>query len=127
MSVVTTILSIILAGIAIWQFKEGQKQEDRIKAQVKVWMQDANGISQGMKRIISDNLAGRYGSTNDVCNAVWSLEATAFALYQGLYEERCVKEDEYIQRQKKIMDKLDKQFFADTPAIQERPVEPGKK
>ena len=83
-SVITTILSVILTVIAIWQYKNGQSQADRIKAQVKIWMQDANGISQGMKRIVSDNLAGRYHSTNDVCNAIWGLEATAFSLYQGL-------------------------------------------
>lgn len=65
-SLVTTVLSFGLVVFSVWQYKEGQKQKDKVKSQVKVWMQDANGISQGLKRIITDNLSGRYSSTNDV-------------------------------------------------------------
>jgi len=110
-SVVSTILSIILLCFSIWQYQKGQNQEEKIKAQVKVWMQDANGLSIGLKRIVGDNLAKRYSTTNDVCNAIWGVEASAFALYQSLYEERCVTEEEYKARQKKVADILETQHL----------------
>lgn len=65
-------------------------------------MQDANGISQALTRIVQDNLSQRYSTTNDVCNAVWAIQGIAAALYQSLYEERCVTEKEYIEQQKRI-------------------------
>ena len=69
-SVVTTLLSVGLLIFSIWQYKDSQKEKEKTKAQVKVWMQDANGISTGLKRIVTDNLTGRFGTTNDVCNAI---------------------------------------------------------
>jgi hypothetical protein len=108
-SIISTILSFILVCFSVWQYWASRSQEQKIRAQVKVWMQDANGVSLALQRIIADNLTRRFSSTNDVCNAVFAVQASASALYQGLYEERCVTEEEYKERQKKIMDKLDKQ------------------
>ncbi len=108
-SVVSTIFSVIFLGVSIWQIVEGRKQKERSNAQVKIWMQDANGLTQALLRIIQDNLAKRYSSTNDVCNAVWAIHASSFALYQSLYEERAVTEDEYKQQQKEINEQLKKQ------------------
>lgn len=115
-SVVTTLLSIIFLIASIWQFFEGQKQTERIKAQVKNWMQHANGISMSLKRIVRDNLDKRYTSVNDIANAVWATEASAFSLYQALYEERCMSEEEYKVRQKKIMDTIEKSMPQTTAA-----------
>ena len=71
-----------LLCFSIWQYKDGKNQSEKIKAQVKVWMQDANGIRTALQRIVRDNLDGRYSSTNDMGNTVWGIEATASALYQ---------------------------------------------
>lgn len=106
-SVISTVISIILLCISIWQYLSSRYQEEKNKAQIKVWMQDANGLSVSLNRIVIDNVQKRYSSTNDVCNAVWAIQATAFSLYQSLYEERCVSEKEYKERQKKISDKLE--------------------
>lgn len=103
--------SIISTLIGIWQFFENKNQKEKIKVQVKVWMQDANGISLGLKRIVRDNIDKRYSTTNDVCNAVWAIESSANALYQSLYEERCVTEEEYKIRQKKIADMVEKKIL----------------
>ncbi len=108
-SVVSTILSVIFLGVSIWQIVDGRKQKERSNAQVKIWMQDANGITQALGRIIQDNLGGRYSSTNDVCNTIWAVHASSFALYQSLYEERAVTEDEYKQQQKEFKEQLKKQ------------------
>lgn len=112
-SIVSTILGIILLCVSIAQYYKNRNQEEKIKAQVKVWMQDANRISLALKKIVSDNLAKRYSSTNDVCNAVWAVESSTFALFQSLYEERCVTEEEYKARQKKIADEIEKRQFMD--------------
>ena len=109
-SILSTGLNVILICISIWQYWKGRNQTEKLKAQVKIWMQDANGISIGLHRIVTDNLGGRYSSTNDVCNAVWAVHSSASALYQGLYEERCVTEEEYKARQKKIADKVEAQM-----------------
>lgn len=108
-SILSTLLSVIFIIVSIWQYFKSKTQEDKNKAQVKVWMQDANGISQALNRIVNDNLYRRYTSTNDVCNAVWAIQSNAAALYQSLYEERCVTEDEYKARQKKLADIVDKE------------------
>ncbi len=115
-SVVSTIIGLGLLCFSIWQYKDGKNQSEKIKAQVKVWMQDANGIRTALQRIVRDNLDGRYSSTNDMGNAVWGIEATASALYQSLYEERCVTEDEYKERQRKLAALIDKQQFAELEA-----------
>ena len=106
-SVVSTIIGIALLCFSIWQYKENKNQEGKTKAQIKIWMQEANGLSQALQRVVSDNLTGRYSSTNDVCNSIWALQISAFSFYQSLYEERCVTEKEYKERQKKIADVLD--------------------
>ncbi len=125
-SVVSTILSVIFLGVSIWQIVDGRKQKERSNAQVKIWMHDANGISQGLIRIIQDNLSTRYSSTNDVCNAIWALQSSAFALYQSLYEERAVTEEEYRQQQKELSEQLKKQ--QDQPEmIPQNPINKSKK
>lgn len=113
MSLVTSLLSLIFVGIAVWQYWENKSQIKKINAQVKVWMQDANGLQQALQRIVQDNIQGRYSSTNDMGNAVWAVEANTRALYQSLYEERCVTEDEYRERQNKISQLLDRRQFAE--------------
>jgi hypothetical protein len=76
-------------------------------------MELANGLSNSLQRIISDNINGRYSTTNDVCNTIFALQASAFSLYQSLHEERCITEDEYIARQKRLGKVLeDKQIKA---------------
>jgi hypothetical protein len=69
-------------------------------------MQNANGISQSLLKIVRDNLDKRYSTTNDIANAVWAMQSSAFALNQSLYEERCVTEEEY----KQLQDELKQQF-----------------
>lgn len=107
-SVISTVLSVIFLGISIWQVVEGRKQKERSNAQVKIWMQDANGITQGLARIIRDNNEGRFSTTNDVCNAIWALHSCSFALYQSLYEERTITEDEFRKQQKDILEEAKK-------------------
>jgi len=108
-SVVSTIISIILLAFSIQQYVEGRKQKERSNAQVKIWMQDANGITQALLRIIKDNIDKRYSSADDVCNAIWAVHASCFALYQSLYEERAVTEEEYKEQQKEFFDQIKKQ------------------
>ncbi|MDD5032855.1 MAG: hypothetical protein PHC85_01945 [Candidatus Pacebacteria bacterium] len=106
-SIVSTFIGVILLCFSIWQYKDGKNQSGKIRAQVKVWMEQANGLSLALQRIVADNLSKRYSTTNDVCNAVWALQISAFSLYQSLYEERCVTEEEYKARQKKIADMVE--------------------
>jgi len=107
-SVISTIIGVILLCVTLWQTKAARDEKKRSNSQVKIWMQDANGISLAMQRIIRDNLDGRYSSTNDIANAVFALQTAAFALYQSLYEERCVTEKEYKEQQKKIQEEFEK-------------------
>jgi hypothetical protein len=107
-SIISTILNIIFLIVAIWQYFEGQKQKERNNAQVKVWMNDANGIHVSLLRIVHDNLAKRYSSTDDIANTIWAIASNAFSLYQSLYEERAVTEKEYKERQKEMMEQIKK-------------------
>jgi hypothetical protein len=124
-SVITTALSVIFLGVSIWQIVEGRKQKERSNAQVKIWQQDANGVAQALIRIIQDNLATRYTTTNDVCNAIWAVQASSFALYQSLYEERAVTEEEYKQQQKEFQEQLKRQQV-NAQAIKPKEIEVAK-
>ncbi len=108
-SVVSTLIGMIILCFSIWQSVKAQSEKDRKKDQVKIWMQDANGVSMALKRIINDNLEKRYSSANDIANAVFAVQASAFALYQSLYEERCVTEEEYKQLQEEFKQDIKKQ------------------
>jgi hypothetical protein len=108
-SVISTLISIVLAIFSVVQYKNAKNKEEKLNSQVKVWMQSANGISQSLQRIVSDNLNGRYSSTNDMGNTIWALQPSAFSLYQSLYEERCVTEKEYREDQKKVAEILREQ------------------
>ncbi len=97
---------MLLLCFSIWQTASARNEEKRKKDQVKIWMQQASGISNGLSRIVQDNLDHRYSSTNDMANAVWSMQANAFSLYQSLYEERCLSEDDYKMEQKELRQNL---------------------
>lgn len=125
-SVVSTIISIILIGFSIWQYLKARYSEERGRAQVKIWMQDANGISQGLVRIVQDNLDNRYTSTNDMANSVWSLQSASFSLYQSLYEERCVTEEEFKQLQKELQEKVKKSQTVGASLSPSKPIEKKK-
>jgi hypothetical protein len=105
-AIATTFASVWLLCISIKQAGQAESERNRKKDQVKIWMQHADGVSMGLKRIVKDNLDKRYSSTKDIANAVFALEASAFALRQSLYEERCVTEPEYKLQQKEIMEEL---------------------
>jgi hypothetical protein len=101
-SVVSTVIGILLLCFSLWQVKSAIDERRRNAAQVKIWMQDANGIQNSLQRVVIDNLGKRYGTTDDMANTIWSLQATAFALYQSLYEERCITEEEYKEMQREL-------------------------
>lgn len=107
-SIISTFVGVLLLiGDAVL-FVLNRKEKDHKADQVKIWQQDANGISQGLKRIVIDVNQDRYSAIKDVASAVWSLEASAFALQQSLYEERAMTEEEYKQQQKELREELKK-------------------
>ncbi len=107
-SVVSTVIGIGLLCISIWQTLEAKNAAKRSIAQVKIWMQEANGLQIGLTRIVQDNLDKRYSTTSDIANAIWTLQSSAFSLYQSLYEERSITEEEYKQQQRELLTELKK-------------------
>lgn len=107
-SIVSTVIGVLLLCVTISQVIIARYERKRSSSQVKIWMQDANGIVIAMQRIVSDNLEHRYSTTNDMANTVFSLQATASALFQSLYEERCVTEEEYKMQQKKYKEDIER-------------------
>ncbi len=107
--IINVVLTIVSVGLAVAAWKENQNK----KSQVKIWMEQANGVQQGLQNIIDDKWRGLYSGVNDITNAVWAVKASAFALYQSLYDERVITEKEYKEHQMKIRAQLDKQFKLD--------------
>lgn len=105
-SIISTVIGILLlvasVGFALKTWLDSKNK----KAQVKIWMQDANGVQTSLQRVVGDNLQGRYSSTNDMANAIWAIQAMAFALYQSLFEERCVSEKDFIKEQNDLRREL---------------------
>ena len=107
-SLIMTLISVLLAGLTIWQYRAAEVERKKGDAQVKIWMQDANGLYEGL-RTISVNCfsvlpapAFRYSSVQDAGMAIYSLANSAQALYQSLYEERCVTEEQYRTQQREL-------------------------
>lgn len=99
-SIVSTILNVILVCFSIWQYLQAENQKTRTKSQIKIWMQDAKGIVTALKRVQS----ARHSKTSDACNSISMIESSANAMYQSLYEERVVKEEDYQETEKKKAD-----------------------
>lgn len=101
-SVVSTLVNVLLAGFGIWQITLVQAERKHRQDQIKIWMHSANGLQESLKRIVGDNLDGRYSSTNDIANAIWALHSGVFGMYQSLYEERAISEEDYKKEQKEL-------------------------
>ena len=93
-----------MAGV--WFYVENRKEKERRNSQVKIWMQSANGITQALQRVIANKWQNLYSSVQDVVNSVHAVDASAFALYQSLYEERVLTEEEYKKDQKEMRAKI---------------------
>jgi hypothetical protein len=115
-SIVATIISLFLLCFSIWQHLSVESEVRKGDAQVKIWMQDANGLRAGLQTIVvncivppNQQATSKYSSVNDVGMAVYAFSSAAQALYQSLYEERCITEEEYRQQQKKFSDAMQAQ------------------
>lgn len=103
---VNVILIVISVGLAVASWKDSQKKNN----QVKVWMEQANGVSLALQRIITDRWNELYSSVSDITNAVNAVQASAFALYQSLYDERILSEKEVKEHHMKMRKKLDEEM-----------------
>lgn len=103
-SIVSLIINVILIVYSYGLYIASKKEKESRNAQVKIWMQYANGITHGLQRITANFLENLWTKKEDITGAVHSLEAVSFSLYQSLYEERVISEDEYKEEQKKIRD-----------------------
>jgi hypothetical protein len=103
-SIVSLIINIILILLSVGLAVANRKEKERRNSQVKIWMQDAQGISEGIQRIINNRWQGLYSSVKDVVNSVHVLGAPANSLFQSLYEERTMTEEEYKEEQKRYRD-----------------------
>lgn len=102
--VFNVVLTIVSAGLVVAAWRDTRSK----KSQVKIWMEQANGIQQALQRIIADVFAGTYSSTKDIAASVHALQASAFAHYQSLYDERILTEREVKQHQMKLREKIDR-------------------
>lgn len=103
-SIVSLIINVILIVYSYGLYVASKKEKESRNAQVKIWMQYANGITHGLQRITANFLEDLWTKKEDITGAVHSLEAVSFSLYQSLYEERVISEEEYKEEQKKIRD-----------------------
>lgn len=117
-SVVSVVLNIALLVWGYGQVVSNRKDKEQKNAQVKIWMQSADGVNQALQRIIQDKWQGLYSSIHDVVNAVHVAHASAFALYQSLYEERAISEEDYKKEQKALRDAIrdSNQVFSQGPS-----------
>lgn len=101
-SIVSLIINVVLIVYSYGLYIASKKEKESRNAQVKIWMQYANGITHGLQRITANFLENLWTKKEDITGAVHSMEAVSFSLYQSLYEERVISEDEYKEEQKKI-------------------------
>lgn len=116
-TIVSLAVNVVLIVISVALAVVGWKDKRSSKSQVKIWMEQANGIQQALQRIIDDKWRGLYSNVDGITNAVWAVAASAFALYQSLYDERVITEKEYKEHQMKLREKLDKDFKLNTKKV----------
>src|ERR1700733_8986601 len=112
-SVVSLAINVVLIVISVSLVVVARQERQRRNSQVKIWMEQANGVSQALIRIIQDKWHGLYTSVNDITNSVNAVQASAFSLYQSLYEERVLTEEEYKEHVMKLRKHLDKKMGLD--------------
>jgi len=98
---------VVLILISVGLFVANRKEKERRNSQVKIWMQSSNGITQALERIISDKWRNYYSTVQDMANTIHAVHASSFALYQSLYEERAITEEEYKKEQAEIKEKAE--------------------
>lgn len=109
-TVLSLVINVLLIIISVALTVIAWKDKKNNKSQVKIWMEQANGIQNALQRVISDKWQGNYSTINDITSAIWSVHASAFSLYQSLYDERVTTEKEYKERQAQIKDKIEKEL-----------------
>ncbi len=110
-SIASLVLNVLLIVLSVALAVNSWKADKRSKSQVKIWMEQANGLNQALLRIIQNKWAGLYSTVADVTNSVHIAQAASFSLYQSLYDERVVSEENYKARQEKLWKKLDKDLL----------------
>jgi len=76
--------------------------------------------------VLTNGLTDKFSTPRDVANAIWGIQSSAFALYQSLYEERCITEEEYIERQKKIFERLEERHEQQDQSIAPDTISPNQ-
>ena len=108
--VVSLLVNALLVAISLGLVVDAWKERQRRNSQVKIWMEQANGVSEALLRIIRDKWNDLYSDKSDITNAVNSVQASAFSLYQSLYDERVLTEKEYKAHAMKIREVIDKEL-----------------
>ena len=129
-SIVSLVLNVVLLMVSVGLAVNSWRVDKRSKSQVKIWMEQANGLNQALVRIIQNKWADLYSSVTDVTNSVHIAQAASFSLYQSLYDERVVSEEDYKTRQKKMWEKLEKELLGQENELASDPLRssrPNKK
>ena len=129
-SVVSTVIGMGLLGWDIWQLaaskkdKELQLKEKQLhKAQVKIWQHFANGINNNIM-----NLGLSLGNENlkeigakQLGEMLRGIQASTYALYTSLNEERLFTDDEIKERQlvqeKEFKERFQRPSSATSPSM----------
>ena len=112
-SVVSVIINIVLIIISVGLAVDAWHERKRRNSQVKIWMEQANGVNQALIRIVQDKWHNLYSSVSDIPNVINAVQASTLSLWTSLYEERVLSEKEYKEYAMKIRAKLDKKFGLD--------------
>lgn len=105
-SIISLAINVILIMFGVGLLVANRKERERRNAQVKIWMQGANGVQEALQRIIQDKWNNLYSSVQDVVNTINAVHSSAFAVYQSLYEERALTEDEWKKEQAELRDRI---------------------
>ncbi len=103
------VISLVLnVGLVVWAVYErilAQRDKDYIKASVRVWQHQAQGIASAISTLASAAGAGfawtKFSKAQDVGIALNSVHAIAESMSQSLYESRFFTDEELKENIKK--------------------------
>lgn len=113
-------LSLILnVGLLIWAVYErilSNRDKDYIKASIRVWQHQAQGLSSAIKSLSwasggsTFSMSNKFSKTTDVGIALNAVHEVAESMSQSLYESRFFTDEELKENIKKDKEKTEKMF-----------------
>lgn len=112
-TIISFVISLVFAGITIYQIVSSKKEEENTKAKVKLWQKSAEGLKNGLLGVAMN--PNNFTNKNDIASAVQSLAQVATSFDDSFVEERFYTEKEVKEKRETTLKEQKKLFESFNP------------